>query len=314
MQKNFLIWNNIEKRVIESKRELNEVLDQVNTTDNNIVIKSLFIYGISIFENALTDILKEFYKAFPEKMPESKIEFTREQIVNESRTLSEKMLDHSINKLAYGSLEKFISEFTKKLNIPDIDSDIVAQLIEIKETRNLMIHNNLIVNTVYLSKCKLSCVRAQIDMINKKLPFDKEYTNDSIQFCLDILDKKIKLPLKKKYGSFTKIKAMKEIWEYLFDSPILKFDEYWEYNDKGELKHFALDRDSLEAYLKCGYSHTEKILFLYIMNHYWGSLQGIDGINVDIFNHKVLYGERKDKFLYLQNILFNYPQLFEQDI
>lgn len=314
MKNNFLLWNTIEKRIIESQRELSEVLAQINNTENSIIIKSLFIYGVSIFENVLTDILKEFYKAFPQKMPESKLEFTREQIINESETLNEKLLDHSINKLAYGSLEKFISEFTKKVNISDIDSDTIAKLIEIKETRNLMIHNNLIVNTIYLSRCKSSCVRAQIDMINDKLPFDKDYTYNSIQFCSDILDKKIKLPLKEKYSSFTKIKAMKEIWDYLFDSLILNFDEYWEYNDKGELKQFIMGGDSLEAYLECGYSHTEKILFLYIMNHYWGSLQGVDGINVDVFNHKFLYGERKDKFLYLQNILFKYPQLFEQDI
>lgn len=314
MKNNFLLWNNIEKKIIESQRQLCEVHEQLNKTENRIVIKSLFIYGVSIFENVLIDVLKEFYKAFPEKMPESKLELTKEQILNESETLSEKLLDHSINKLAYGSLEKFISEFTKKVNISNIDDESIAQLIEIKETRNLMIHNNLIVNTIYLSRCKSSCVRAKLDMINKELPFDKDYTYKSIQLCLYILDKKIKLPLKDKYSSFTKIKAMREIWNYLFDSPILNFDDYWKYNDKGELKFFILDKDALEAKLECGYSHTEKILFAYIMSHYWGSLQSIDGINVDVFNHKFLFGERKEKFLYLQNILFRYPQLFEQDI
>ena len=52
-------------------------------------------------------------------------------------------LDNSINKLTYGSLEKYISEFAKLLAIDMLPH--VSELIEIKETRNLIIHNNLIV-------------------------------------------------------------------------------------------------------------------------------------------------------------------------
>lgn len=219
-------------------------------------------------------------------------------------------LDNSINKLTYGSLEKYISEFTKLLAIDEIPH--VSELIEIKETRNLIIHNNLIVNTIYLSKCKNDCVRANEKDINKELSFDKSYAYASLKLCMDVLNRNILVKLKGKYSSFTKIRAMKEVWNELFNSPILEFDDYWEYDDNGKVLHFI--NEDIEAHFRVGYSTTEKMLMGKIMMHYWGSLQNIEGVNIDLFNTDRMYGDRKVKFLYLQDILFRYPQLFEQDI
>lgn len=40
------------------------------------------------------------------------------------------------------------------------------------------------------------------------------------------------------------------------------------------------------------------------MMYYWESLQNIEGVNIDLFNIDCMYGDRKVKFLYLQDILF----------
>lgn len=309
MKKNFLLWNVVEKKSMESIKELTLTMQQLQKSENSIVIKSLFVYGISTFENVMTDILREFCKAFPEKIPSKEILLSKEQILNDTEVIVEIFLDNSINKLTYGSLEKYISEFTKLLAIDMIPD--VSKLIEIKETRNLIMHNNLIVNSIYLTKCKNDCVRATEKDINKKLPFDKEYAYKSLKLCVDVLNENILVKLKDKYGSFTKIKAMEEIWNELFNSPILKFNEYWEYDNNGNLLGF-INKD-IETYFYNGYSTTEKMLMGKIMMHYWGSLQNIERINIDLFNTDRMYGDRKVKFLYLQDILFRYPQLFEQD-
>ena len=314
MKKNFLLWNVVQRKNDDAIQEIEKVLNQINTSENEIVLKSLFVYGMSTFENALTDILREFLKAFPQKIPEKSLVFTKEQIINDSEIMLDTFLEYAINQLTYGSLEKYLSTVTKLLAIDEIEENEVSQLIEIKETRNLMVHNNLLVNTIYLSKCKNNYIRADIKMLNKKLPFDKKYACSSMQLCTEILRNRIIIPLKEKYSSFTKIRAMKEIWESLFNSPILNFDDYWEYDEFGNLKYFILDEETIKSHFGCGFSHTEKILVSQIMMHYWGSLRNIEEINVDIFNVNLLYGERKTKFLYLQDILFRYPQLFEQDI
>lgn len=309
MKKHFLLWSAVEKKCMASIKELDLTLQQLQKSENRIVIKSLFVYGISTFENAMTDILREFCKAFPEKIPSKEISLSKEQILNDTEVIVEMFLDNSINKLTYGSLEKYISEFAKLLAIDMLPH--VSELIEIKETRNLIIHNNLIVNTIYLSKCKNDCVRATEKDINKELSFDKDYAYASLKLCMDVLNKNILAKLKGKYSSFTKIKAMKEIWNELFHSSILKFDDYWEYDGNGKLLGFI--NEDIETHFHVGYSTTEKMLMGKIMMHYWGSLQSIEGVNIDLFNTDRMYGDRKVKFLYLQDILFRYPQLFEQD-
>lgn len=175
-----------------------------------------------------------------------------------------------------------------------------------------MVHNNLIVNKLYLSKCKESCRRATESDINKSLAFDKSYAYKSINICINILKNDVVDKLKEKYESYTKIKAMKEIWEWLFNSPKLNFDEYWEYDNKGNLLYFK--KDDINSMFRICYSTTEKILMALIMLHYWGSIREIDSINVDIFNLKAMYGERRSKYLYLQGVLDKYPELFTQDL
>ncbi|MBQ9983221.1 MAG: hypothetical protein IJP29_01390 [Lachnospiraceae bacterium] len=314
MKKYFLIWDEIEKKNHIYLETLIGVQEQLRENENEMVIKSLFAYGVSMFENAMTEILKSFFLAFPEKMTEKDVSVKKEQILNHNFELEMKILETTINKLTYGPLNKYVSEFTKVLSIEDINEEKVGKLLEIKETRNLMIHNNLIVNTIYLSKCGEKYVRADIKMINKQLPFNKQYACESMKLCIDILRDEIIKPLTEKYNSFTKIKAMKEIWNYLFDSPILNFDEYWQYDTNGRLKQFCLDKDTIEGRLEAGFSSTEKMLVSYILMHYWGTLRRVENVDADVFNHNYLYGERKEKFLYLQDVLFRYPQLFEQDI
>lgn len=308
MKNNFLLWNVVEKKCRASINELENTLEQINQNENLIVVKSLFVYAVSTFEIAITDILREFCKANPFKIPTKELKLSKEQILDKRESLIEVLLDTGINNLTYGSLEKYATDFSSILEISQFSH--IDELIEIKETRNLMVHNNLIVNKLYLSKCKESCIRANESDINKPLPFDKSYAYASINICIKILKNDVVDKLKEKYGSYTKIKAMKEIWEWLFKSPILNFDEYWEYDNKGNLLNFK--KDDINSMFSI-YSTTEKILMALIMMHYWGSIRQIDSINADIFNLKAMYGERRSKYLYLQGVLDKYPELFTQD-
>lgn len=310
MKNYFLLWNVVEKKCRASINELENTLEQINQNKNAIVVKSLFVYGVSTFEIAMTEILREFCKVNPVKIPTKELKFTKEQILDQQESLVEILLDNGINNLTYGTLEKYATTFSAILEISPFSH--IDELIEIKETRNLMVHNNLIVNRLYLSKCKESCRRATESDINKPLSFDKAYVYNSIVTCINVLKNDVVDELKKKYGSYTKIQAMKEIWDGLFKSAVLKFDEYWEYDNQGNLLSFK--KTDIEAMFSIAYSTTEKILMALIMMHYWGSIRQIDSINADIFNLDRMYGERRSKYLYLQGVLDKYPDLFTQDL
>ncbi len=310
MKKNYLLWDVIERKCRISIIELEKTLEQIKENENDIIVKSLFVYGVSTFECALTDILRAFCKAEPHKIPSQEMKFTKDQILEQEEHLVEIFLDNGINNLAYGSLEKYAATFAKLLEINKLSH--IDELIEVKETRNLIVHNNLVVNRLYLSKCKDSCRRASEMDINKPLSFDKEYARKSIELCINIFRDEIVTELKTKYGAYTKIKAMKEIWAELFQSSILEFDKYWDYDESEHLIGFK--KDDIEALFRVGYSTTEKTLMALIMMHYWGSIRQIENINADIFNLNNMYGERKTKYLFLQDVLDRYPELFTQDI
>lgn len=309
MQKNFLIWNVIEKKCRYALNELENTLEQIKLNENLIVIKSLFVYGVSTFESAMTDILRAFCEAYPYKIPTKEMQFSREQILGRHEVMVEMLLDTGINNLAYGSLKKYATKFSTILEIRELSH--IDRLIEIKETRNLMVHNNLIINRLYLAKCEDSCRRATEKDIHEKLNFDKRYADESINICIDVFKNDILNELKKKYSSNTKIKAMQEIWNELFHSSILNFDEYWEYDEEGNLLSFK--KDNIVSLFETGYSTTEKTLMALIMRHYWGSIRQIDSVNADYFNLNTMNKDRRDKFLFLQDVLDRYPDLFTQD-
>ncbi len=163
--------------------------------------------------------------------------------------------------MAYENLENYAKSFQNILEIPPFSNE--DKIIEIKETRNLIVHNNLIVNRLYLSKCKQTAIRADEKALGKPLPFDKKYAVDSLTILNGIMKDDVYDKLENKYKENTKIKAMKEVWDELFNSPVLKFDDYWEYNSQGELTGFI--KDNFRDLFKNCYSHTEKILMAMIM-------------------------------------------------
>lgn len=315
MKKYFFAWKEVNDALNSASNEILSTIDELNRAKSDIVLKSLFTYGVTTFENAITDTLRQFIVGFPDKIVEKKIEVTKNELIENLNFLVEQTIDKSINSLTYGSLETYLATYCKIVCIEKIPDNDLYDLIEIKETRNLLVHNNLKINTVYLSKCKEGHKRANEEQINQKLPIDVEYAINSLVLCHKVILEYLYKPLEKKYSVFTKRKMMQEVWNELFNSPILEFEEYWEWKDD-KLMAFKLDYETLCARLEVGYSKTEKLLFLYICLHYWGSLSNVSdirGVNLDIINPNSLYGNRKEKYLYLQDILFRYPYLFEQD-
>ncbi len=49
------------------------------------------------------------------------------------------------------------------------------------------------------------------------------------------------------------------------------------------------------------------------MLRYWGDMRGTEDADLSLFNIDTMFGERKEKYLYLQGVLDKYPELFRQD-
>lgn len=311
MTPRFLIYSLLEQKINESVKEIETILQIIDKNTSPIILKSVFSYGVSHFENIFTIIIKDICTGFPDRITSKDFKLSKKQIIDDDDVL-ELFLDNAINNITYKDLPHFIEKYHQIIQTPKIEDDKIDHLIEIKETRNLIIHNNLKINKIYLEKCeKNSFCRASVEDMGKTLNLDYQYVRDSITFIRNFILKDIIPDLTKKYGNLTQKEAMKKVWNHLFSSSILQFDDFWDFDDKGNLK------SCLKPYVKRTFSKTEELLFAKILIHYSGDARYDDHETIFPaykFNTNEMFGDRYDAYLYLEKVLNANPKLFNKDL
>jgi len=220
-------------------------------------IKGLFVLGLSNFEILLNDILNRFLSFYPQKLVQIKDDNKTKKENADYSIPKEKLFSGEIlntfiktrlDKLFYADIEKILTSFNEILNVKlDIDQADYDKIIEMKETRNILLHNNLVVNEKYLLKTK-GFQRAT--EINTQIPIDKDYALTSLQLIIKTI-KKIEKEILKKYGNYTLLKMFDRLWKYTFDPHIVMTDYYIINTDKdiydGPLKKGKYDISSSET-------------------------------------------------------------------
>ena len=228
-----------------------------NDNLGNGAIKGLFVLGLSNFEILLNDILNRFLSFYPQKLVQIKDDNKTNKENSDYSIPKEKLFSGEIlntfiktrlDKLFYADIEKILTSFNDilnvKLNIVQSDYD---KIIEMKETRNILLHNNLVVNEKYLQKTK-GFKRAT--EINKQILIDKEYTLTSLQLIRSTIQK-IEKEVLNKYSKYTLLKLFDRLWKYTFKSHI-EMEDYFKTNIEkdiydGPLKNGKYDISSSET-------------------------------------------------------------------
>lgn len=310
MKKTFFFINDISTIINNSIKDFENIKVELKKGCNDIILKGLFTYQVSKLEIMMNEILREFLNCYPGKIPEKNFKSSKKIILNNPEKLIETITDTYIQNLSYDNINNYLGNFCDILSIDKTSDSINDKIVEMKETRNLLIHNDLKINEVYLSKCKGYC-RVNDEKINKELPFDSKYVKECLDICIE-LTQFISDELKDKYKKYTKIKAMKQIWDYLFDSQILEFDDFWEHDDI-YLKSFKGDTETFKGELGGGYSSTEMLLLFFLLMQYDHVLVEpyLKRYGYRFLNLNTLYGQKKEKYMYLQEVLIKYPSLFQ---
>ena len=130
--------------------------------DNNseFALKGMFTLVITQFEILLLDLTSKIIKFYPEKLSELLKKDNETNDLQFSNLGIEKYIDFKIYKLGYKNIEEILDKLLKLLNFKQeketdfLNQQMIDNLVEIKETRNLLLHNNLIVNQFYLANTK----------------------------------------------------------------------------------------------------------------------------------------------------------------
>lgn len=298
-----LLCDELLKPINDTLNEYKDIKNDIENIGKDSLLKSIFVYIFALFEVSLNQTIEYFLNAQPKKLGNKDIKIDRDVLIENtfSQDIIKNEVEEYVIRLSYMSLVEYIKEYYNILSIaPDINEDHIHILIEKKATRNLLLHNNLKTNSKYL---ETAGKYKREERIGKVLLINKKYVIDTIEIISELL-LNIKVSLQDKYKLYTREKVLRDIWNYLFKSPLLSFDSYW-IVDNGQVKEFNSEMAS-----KCinNLSSSEKtILCIWLMQFSPSIVDRYYKFN-DL-SMWVSLSRGKEKIMFLLDILNKYPHL-----
>jgi hypothetical protein len=276
--------------ITQALNRLEKIRQRKASNDDNIILEGLFVLAVSSFENCLNDTLKILLTHIPDKL-DSKLENISKEDLIEGDPL-QKAIQNKIHNISYKNLKEIIAYFIKTTAIDEdsISEVLFDKLQEIKASRNLLLHNNLIVNSIYKETAG-KLIRSPRN--HGLLEIDQDYLYNSIVTLRDILSI-FQNQLIEKYKKYTRINAVKQLWEFMFTTPIMKFENEWRIDKKADCIH-SYNQDKSR---RGGLSGGEEIIFNIWLSHFEGN-----GLNTGYRNFHHLDNSNKKRLAYLLSVI-----------
>lgn len=207
---------------------------------------------VSILEQHLNDMLHHIYVAYPTKLGKKQFEVAE---LSEKGSIHELIFDKATQRildLAYGKFEKFVTAFLTAFDISSqIGPDLIANVNEVKCTRDCLIHSNGKANALYLLKAG---DKARVNTKEEKLKIDSAYFIASVDYILNFITE-IENRVPQQYIDSTRAYVFKQMWEATCLCRRVPFDTVWNIESPSDL---SLKVDSDETF---GYSSSELEVF-----------------------------------------------------
>lgn len=175
------------KTRIINKEDMSILINRINNID---IYNSAYVILISNVEDYFNKIMRLLLSydnnrikvTIPNLSMESNIEIT-DFISNSKEEMINKIIEQRISSIFYASPKKQFEYFDKALGIL-IDEDNWYKWIEYKARRDVIIHNNSIINEIYFSKVN----KYTKFKIGEMVTFDEEEFKKIITFFNNIID------------------------------------------------------------------------------------------------------------------------------
>lgn len=225
-----LLKNNLIKPIEQALERVEKIRQRKESNNDSIILEGLFVLAVSSFENSLLDTLRILLFNIPEKLDFKSENISKDELIDGNPL--KQAVENKINSVSYKNLTEVQKIFAKTTGLPEniISISLTNKLLEIKATRNLLIHNNLIINSIYK---EIAGPNQREANAGNKLIIDQDYLFASLTTLRDILNK-YKVKLLEKYSDFTKISAIKKLFSYIFTTPIMIFDNEFEVDNQND--------------------------------------------------------------------------------
>lgn len=192
--------------------------------------EGLFVLAVATVEVMIVDALLVLLRHFPGKLPDKQFMVPKNTLLQRPFDVLEDQVQIFLQGLSYKSLAELL-DFTHE-HLADIRDFRLREgdaLQEIKESRNLLLHNNLVPNSVYQNKAG-SLKRTPLGG-SLRLEIDAKYFHRSIDI-LKMLCEGLQKGVLLKFSSYTRVDAIRKLWAYIFPHAAMKFDDCWVVDEK----------------------------------------------------------------------------------
>lgn len=290
----FFVHNDINLFISNTKLEIQNILNDITETSK----KPYFLYAYSLFESTITEILRYYFSAFPEKIDKN-INIGKNELLSSPTThdIILNSINTYIRKLSTKSLYQYLSFFKETLSINFyFDYNIIN---EISKVRNDITHNNanLELQRIHIFNYNVSPMPS--------LKSIKNYIN-TLTSILDSIDTQIC----KVYHKYSYEFLLRSIWSYVFPTPVLAFDQIWSFNN-GILQ--INDINKVKSLMN-NISNSEHLLISIFFQQYSNNLNELLHSFKDMPALVSLDENAKNKIIEIINFFKYYPYIFNGEM
>lgn len=207
-----------------------------------LINKGLFIMVTAYFEDSIRELVRIVLIALPEKLTTNTCTISKDQLCQVADNGHSVIIDNEIYFLFKGGVKSQLEELLKilfnkeykkekktslKNSITDEEKELISKIEEISLYRNTLVHNGGKVSREINEKVKFFKPNS-----NTIIAFDSNLINSFIteyRKFFEILKTQI-LKTFDSYNSKSDIERIEIIWKECFSSPILNFENYWEFD------------------------------------------------------------------------------------
>lgn len=169
---------------ISVARRRTKVLSLLKGTIDRDLFEQSIVAGVAIAEDYLATTLRTVFGWYPEKLStgEKKVDLSLILECDDMDELLSRLVEKRIHSVFYGSPSEYFGFIEQSLAIK-IPNDRKENYAEIKATRDLLVHNAGVVNSLYLRKAGKKA-RALED---EEIPIDPNYFNHCIRWMKKLI-------------------------------------------------------------------------------------------------------------------------------
>lgn len=143
-----------ENQVTGSKASETDVSGLAHGYVTGYLISATFQHFVALFEQFMFDFLRAWLTEYPGNLSGNQLQFRTVVEAVDKREIVAAVVQKEVIGLAYKRIDDWFANLEKVANLGCPTPDQIAQLAEIKASRDVLVHNNGFANSTYIAKSK----------------------------------------------------------------------------------------------------------------------------------------------------------------